>query len=103
VAGLEEQKAVLRFPTALQPQEQVIPAQKGPGRCLPVQGKGWSPGGGSSPAPSLRWAHRVGRGSCGAFGALLTEHWNRLLREVVESPSLEIFKPCLNKVLCSLL
>ena len=31
------------------------------------------------------------------------EHWNRLPREVVESPSLEIFKTPLDKALCSLL
>jgi len=33
----------------------------------------------------------------------VTEHWNRLLREVVGSPSLEILKTHLDKVLCSLL
>jgi len=37
------------------------------------------------------------------FTLRVTEHWNRLPREVVESPSLEIFKPCLDKVLCNLL
>jgi len=37
------------------------------------------------------------------FFALVMEQWNRLPREVVDSPSLEIFKTCLDKVLCSLL
>ena len=37
------------------------------------------------------------------FTVRLTEHWNRLPREVVDSPSLEIFKTCLNAYLCSLL
>jgi len=37
------------------------------------------------------------------FPLRVTEHWNRLPREVVDSPSQEIFKTRLDKVLCSLL
>ena len=37
------------------------------------------------------------------FTPRVTEHWNRLPREVVDSPSLEIFKTRLDKLLCSLL
>jgi len=37
------------------------------------------------------------------FPLRVTEHWNKLPREVVESPSPEIFKTPLDKVLCSLL
>ena len=37
------------------------------------------------------------------FPLRVTEHWNRLPWEVVESPSPEIFKTRLDMVLCSLL
>jgi len=37
------------------------------------------------------------------FPLRLTEHWNRLPREVVDSPSLERLKTCWDKVLYSLL
>jgi len=37
------------------------------------------------------------------FTLRVTERWNRLVRGVVESPSLEVFKTRLDKVLCSLL
>jgi len=37
------------------------------------------------------------------FTLRVMEHWNRFPREAVDSPSLEIFKPRLDKVLCSLL
>jgi len=37
------------------------------------------------------------------FTLRVMEHWNRLPREVVDYPSLEIFKTRLDAVLCSLL
>ncbi|GAB0209108.1 hypothetical protein GRJ2_003376500 [Grus japonensis] len=37
------------------------------------------------------------------FTVRVTEHWNRLPREVMESPSLEIFKTHLDAILCNLL
>jgi len=37
------------------------------------------------------------------FALRVTEHWNRLPREAVESPSMEIFKTHLDAVLCTLL
>lgn len=36
------------------------------------------------------------------FKVRVTGHWNRLLREVAESP-VEIFKTCLDAYLCDLL
>jgi len=37
------------------------------------------------------------------FPLRVTEHWNRLPTEAVDSPSLEVFRTRLDKVLCSLL
>jgi len=37
------------------------------------------------------------------FAVRVTEHWNRLPREAVESPSLEIFKTLLDAFLLNLL
>jgi len=37
------------------------------------------------------------------FTVMVTEHWKRLLREVVESPSMEIFKTHLDTNVCNLL
>ena len=37
------------------------------------------------------------------FTVLVTDYWNRLPREIVESPSLEIFKTHPDAILCNML
>ncbi|KFV74292.1 hypothetical protein N308_03751, partial [Struthio camelus australis] len=37
------------------------------------------------------------------FPVRVTEHWNRLPREVEESPSLDLFKACLDAILGNML
>ena len=66
---------------------------------------------------SFQWCPATGQGATGTnkhrkfrlnmrknfFTLRVMEHWNRLPREVVESPSVEISKIHLDKVLCNLL
>ena len=39
----------------------------------------------------------------GHFTVMVTEQWHRFPREVVESPSLEMFKTCLDAILHNML
>jgi len=54
---------------------------------------------------SLKLEHRKFRVNMqkNFFTVGMAEHWNRLPRQVVESPSMEIFKTCLDAYLCHLL
>jgi len=66
---------------------------------------------------SFQWCPATGQGATGTnkhrkfrlnmrknfFTLRVTEHWNRLPRGAVESPSLDIHKPHLDVILCSLL
>jgi len=67
---------------------------------------------------SFQWCPATGQGAMGTnlkhkkfhpntrkslFTLRVMEHWNWLPREVVDSPSLEIFKTHLHEFLCSLL
>jgi len=56
---------------------------------------------GNGHIPKLRKFHLNMRKNF--FTLRVMEHWNRLPREIVVSPSLEIFKTRLDEVLCSLL
>jgi len=57
-------------------------------------------GRGNAQKLEYRKFHSNGRNNFTVIGVTATKHWNRLLREVVESPSLEIFKTCLDAYLC---
>lgn len=47
--------------------------------------------------------HRSFQEGKNLYTVRVTEHWNRLPRDVVDSPYLEIFKTHLNAFLCNLL
>ena len=50
---------------------------------------------------SSQWCLAIGEGIFTVRRVM--ENWNRLPREVVEPPSMEIFKTCLDTYLCDLL
>jgi len=86
--------------------------KRGPNKCLSIS-EGWVSGGWGQTLFSgaqrqvngRNLKHRKFQLNMGKnfFPLRVMEHWNRLPREVVDSPSPEIFRTCLDKVLCSLL
>ncbi|XP_033369580.1 collagen alpha-1(I) chain-like [Parus major] len=107
-AGAPEADTAARSPA--RPRRPPASSAAGPHQLPPPHGDGGRRGAARRPRPrSLCGISRCLGGSSGErlpagprlrLGAV-TKHWNRLPREIVESPSLEILKNSLDAILCS--